>query len=142
MNEKGFVITVDAMVATFVFFSFLLVVNQYYGQIQVRAWNDAELARFSEQALGVLEKSGELEYALISNQGSRIRSYLNDFPGNVCGQVFVYAQSDLNVPRLSVSKEGCAQSYDVLASAQRSVVIHYGSDLNFFVAQLNGWHAR
>lgn len=142
MNSKGFVITVDAMAAAFVLFSFLLAINQYYAQIQVRGWNDLELFRFSDSALGVLENSGELEYAVLSNQSTRIRSYLNDFPANVCAELLVYAQSDLNVPLLSVSKEGCSAEYDVRSTALHSTVVHYASDLNFFVAQLNGWYRK
>lgn len=141
MSSKGFAISIDSILAIFVFFSIILTSVFYLSQIQSTAPSSNYLKEFSMDALTVLEKSGKLENAILNNRSNELRTFLNKMPFQICMEIKLYSASE-SMPKIVLLRSGCERDYTEMTSIRRSFLVQQNYDLNYYYAELNSWYRR
>ena len=103
MSGKGFVMTLDAIIALSLLTLVMLTVMSQASRYGERAFDSIYLRSFSMNMLSTFEKSGLLEQGLY--QPSRLRVALNALPYNICAQITLMKYT--NVTMVDLQKEGC-----------------------------------
>ncbi len=102
---KGFVITIDALVAmTFFFVAALLLYSTTY---QLQTYRGVYLKQFTFDTLTVMDSTGQLQEAIDGNS-SQMRWLMHATPDNYCMVVTITDETG-NVTA-SIPKEGCGSS--------------------------------
>lgn len=139
MREKGFAISLDAVIALGLAFIFFAAVSYYFSFPESSSFRSLKLKEASFDLGAVLEKSGQLESAVKDNKTIELRRILNKTPNNLCFQLKVFSPASSN-PVLSVRKSGCPAKYSELTSIKRSFVVLENNDANFYWGEVNAWN--
>jgi len=139
VEEKGFVLTVDSFLSVTLIILFILLSFFYLTKTSVSSWNVVDLRLIVGDEIAVLEKSGLLEDAIKQSSSEMILSALNDTPNSYCFSLTVYDYSSALAPIINSVKSGCAEKGDEVSSVERSIVSRNSSDINFYIARLEGW---
>ncbi|MFH1586715.1 MAG: hypothetical protein ABID38_02570 [Candidatus Diapherotrites archaeon] len=140
MGGRGFFISTDGLIALFVMLVIFIAAAGYMGQASSTSVESLNLKRFSMDSISTLEKTGDLEDAVLQDKTTKVRQFLNKLPNSYCATINIYGSNDLNSAVMSVTKGGCKKASGETASITRSFIVRNGSDLNFFTAQMNMWH--
>ena len=138
-QKKGFIISLDALVALLVFAVMLGSSAFYFGQVRFEAGGSVLLKEVASDALTVLDKTNVLQNAVEEGTGSEIRSFLGRLPYNQCAEVLVYSNADLGNASLSVLRQGCEKTFGELATVKRSFFVESNGNLGFYIAVLKMW---
>ena len=139
VEEKGFVLTVDAFLSVTLILLFIILSFFYLSKTSVYSWNAVDLRLVTGDELAVLEKGGVLESAIKQSSSEGILSALNDTPNSYCFSLTVYDYSAALAPKLNSVKSGCAQKGNDVSSVERTIISRNASDINFYIARLEGW---
>ncbi len=137
MNKKGFVISIDAMLALSVTLVLFIAAAFYLARVESSATPSLFLKEFSMDAGTVLEKTRILENAVEKNSSVELSSFLNKLPQNVCLEVSIFNEDDLESAELTVLKNGCNANYAEKTSIKRGFLA--GSPPQFYVARISAW---
>lgn len=108
MFNKGFVITLDLIIALFSIFILLTIAYDYLN-IHTKDYDYSYLQTLGQDALISLDKSSVLYNTIANKTAKDLRVFVNNLPANVCGSVIVYDESQSTV---SVEKRECYASSD------------------------------
>src|SRR3989344_5018747 len=138
MNESGFVISMDSLLALSVLITMLTFSAFYINSVEFSARNNSLLKENTMDALVVMEKQGMLADAVANDKVSDIRTFMNQLPSYFCVDLAVYNENDLNNQVLSVLRPGCEKNFDYSATLNRSFVVGR-NDANFYIARATAW---
>jgi hypothetical protein len=138
--KKGFVISIDALIALVLLLSMLAAATAYYGGIKFEAGSSLALKQVASDSITVLEKSGKLEEAVNTDSVSDIRAFLNRLPGNICGEVSIYSKSGLENPLLLSLRPGCSKNFLDMASVKRSFLARSGGSATAYLGEMKAWY--
>ncbi len=139
--KRGIIFSFDALIAAFIIFFMLLTATAYIAGIKFEGHRQLQLREFGDDAIAVLEKSGELEYAVQNDRVNRIRKYLNQLPQAYCAEVKVYPTEDLNNADFVVRRPLCRKDFTEYTSSKRVFIVN-NDDANICVAEMNVWHRK
>ncbi len=140
MNNWGFLISTDGLLALFVMLVIFIAAANYIGGINSDSVESLNLKRFTMDSITSLEKAGDLEDAILQDKTAKLRQFLNKLPNSYCATINLYSSNDLDSIIMSVSRGGCKTTGGETASIKRSFIVRDGTELNFFVAQMNAWY--
>ena len=139
ISGKGFIISLDALVALSILLSVLMLSSFYLGQAQYSAANSLILKENAADILSTLEKNGALEEAVATDKPAPIRSFLNKLPDSICADLSIYGSTDLNSAVMDVLRPGCRKNFTDSATLNGSFIVQEGSDANFYIARAMVW---
>jgi len=134
------IISTDGLLALFVMLIIFISAAGYVSKASSESVESLNLKRFTMDSVSTLEKSGELERAILKNKPNRLRQFLNKLPNSYCATINLYSSDDLNNADMSVAKPSCKTSGEEVVAIKRSFVVRNGSDANFFVAKMIAWY--
>jgi hypothetical protein len=133
MEMKGFVITLDSIVALLLMLILLLTITSTFSTVSTKSLSDVHLRQISFDTLTILEKSSMLNNAIKSNSSAEISSFLSrETPNNVCMLLKIFRGQEAN---FIIAKGGCKQKSE-FQLARRSFVV--GND--FYFAEISTWN--
>lgn len=138
--KQGFVISLDALIALLVLLSLMVAASSYLAGIKHEAGSSLTLKEVAMDSITVLEKGGTLEKAISTDKVNEIRAFLNRMPANICGEINVYAETDLNNQIFTVLRPGCLKNFKELATIERSVVVENNGSADLYLAKINAWY--
>ncbi|PIU21902.1 MAG: hypothetical protein COT14_03940 [Candidatus Diapherotrites archaeon CG08_land_8_20_14_0_20_30_16] len=115
--KKGFVITLDLIIAILIVFISVTVAITFCG-LHVKEKNYFPLQILAQDVSTSLEKSNVLTNTIANKTSKDLRVFVNNLPVNVCGAIIVY---DAQQSTVSVEKRECYGSSDKI-SIYRSFV--------------------
>jgi hypothetical protein len=128
---KGFVITLDSIIAIIISMSMLVLLNSQFLRTNSSAWSDAQVRRLSMDSLTILEKSGALARTVELNSSSELLYFMSsEFP-SLCMKIRIDGTGGYT---LSAAKAGCSTEGRFFIS-RRSFV---SGDV-FYIAELHTW---
>ena len=136
--KKGFVFSIDSLIALSVTLALLVISASYLALVKDSALPSAFLKDFSMDAVTVLEKTGLLESAVDTNSSTGIAFFLNRLPQNICIEVNIFNESDTEKAIMTVLKNGCTANYEEKSSLKRSFLA--GSEPSFYIAKVSAWY--
>jgi len=129
---KGFMITVDGIIALIVALSVFVIINSTFMSAQPSALSDIQLKKFSMDSLTILEKSGMLARAVQYNSSAEIVYFTNtEFP-STCMRINI---SRADGYALSAARDGCTSEGKNFFIARRT----FTDGSNFYIAELHAW---
>jgi len=137
--KKGFVISLDALIALLIFAVLIGTSAFYLEQAQAEARNSTLLKEAASDVLTVLDKTLVLETAIEDGSTTGIMSFLGKLPYNMCGEVLIYKNSDLSSIEVSVLRQGCSKTFDEVATVKRDFFVESNGSLEFYIAELKAW---
>ncbi len=140
--NKGFVISVDALLAAVVLFSLLTLAFDTMKQDGTEWQITRTLELLSYHTGDALETSGVLSRAVTLNNTSEVREFLDALPYNNCASITVRASPDTNVSIFTVSKSGCSSLLGESVSVSRGFIVASPPDANLYVATISTWLNR
>ncbi len=132
---KGFIISIDAVIALIISFALLVAISGNFAESKFSSLNETKLALISEDVLTVLEKSGKFEEAVKENKNKEISKYLNKTTKNLCFELNIYDYDNNSSALNTTSKKGCKKNALTEISTKRS--FFYGE--KFYWAELKAW---
>ncbi len=136
---KGFVIAIDALLSLVVLFVILSLafetVQLNGGEWEIRR----SLSVTAHFAASTLEQSSLLSRAVLTDNTTGIRTFLNGFPTSLCGSVSAFPSPDSNEAVFSVSKSGCSTSIGEQETVTRGFMVQSPPDVNLYVAKVTLW---
>ena len=139
ISSKGFIISLDALVALSVLLSVLMLSSFYLSQAQYTAKNGIILKENAIDILSTLEKNGVLEEAVATDKPAPIRSFLNKLPDSICADLSIYNSTDLNSAVMDVLRPGCQKNFTESATLNGSFIVQEANDANFYIARSTVW---
>ena len=88
-NKKGYIFTIDVLVAVIIFATFITL---YAPSMQLQD-SKAELYTYASQLSSTLDTSGLLHDAIETNNTAILHSFLSELPTQFCLNVSVYTES-------------------------------------------------
>lgn len=140
--KKGFVISVDALLAVVVLFTLLTLSFDALKQDGSDWQVTHSLQRTAHYAGESLEVSGALSAAVGLNDTTRLRAFLDGLPNNTCASVSVKNNPDANQSLFTVSKSGCSSVLGESIRVSRGFMYVSPPDANLYVATLSMWLNR
>ena len=140
--NKGFIVSVDALLAIVILFALLSLSFDSLKQDGGEARLQHMLGVLSYQSGKSLEVSGLLSDAVIADDTSGIRTYLDGLPFHLCGSVGVREDVDTNQFLFLVTKTGCSSSWGESVSSMRGFIVPSPPDANLHVAIVSVWFNR
>lgn len=137
--KKGFVISIDALLGLLILF---IIITLAFDSMVPQGGNFSQRQRLREFAFfaGVaLEESNLLSKAVIANNTTSIRSFLDAWPSSICGTVSIFPSPDSNSAVLIVSKSNCTTSLGAQESAQMGFIVPSPPDANMYAATITTW---
>lgn len=138
-RSRGFVIAVDALLALVILFSIIALAFSAYDRTGTEWSERYQLSAFAHHAGQTMESSHFLSRAIILDSSAEVQSFLDAFPGNLCGSVAVYASPDTNVAEFVVSKNGCSSVTGESEYVSRGFMVASPPDVNLYVARIGVW---
>ena len=138
-NEKGFIISFEAIIALLVFAVLISTSLFYLGQVEPEARNSLLLKETATDAITVLDKTTILQNTINNGSSSEINSFLARLPYNMCAEVLIYSNTDLNTVIVSTLRQGCEKTFDELATVKRDFFTESNGNLEFYIAEINMW---
>jgi len=129
---RGFVITLDSIIALILAISLIIIVGSPVLRVRPSAWSDAQVKRISMDFLTILDKSGALTRAVGQNSSSEIIYFMSTESSSLCMKVRL---SGSNGYLLSAEKSGCSGEGTRVFLSRRTFV----SGSNFYTAELRTW---
>ena len=139
--RRGFVYSMDALLAFFVTFFLLLLCFNQLNQINwSNQLSDESLTLFSQSAVSVGQKSGLFSRAIFDHQPVLIQSFLESFPATICAQVNVdEIGSTSYFLDLVVIKNGCSPPSKNVWSDRKMVSVIKNGSVSFYRVELLTW---
>ncbi|MEM4389352.1 MAG: hypothetical protein QXG98_01680 [Candidatus Micrarchaeia archaeon] len=134
---RGFLISLDAVLAVLLAFFFLATSLLIAGNIKSVASEEAQLKRVSEDVLAVLERTGRLALTPEAGGASEVTEVFLSAPDSACFRLRVLRASDLKIRRVVV-RPGCGEPEESHQVTKRSFV--FGRE--FYIAELTSWRRR
>lgn len=131
--RKGFVLTLDAMIALLVIFVSITVTFGFIHQIRNYSPRSIQLREMSSDVLSVMEKKGYLEES-ISNR-TVVRSLLHETPDGVCMRLDV-RKGNSTIPVYAIQKIGCEVGGEEEHVSWRTFV----KDGGYYCARMTSWY--
>jgi hypothetical protein len=138
-KKKGIIFSMDAMIAMLLTLILFLSVGFYLTKIENNAVNTIYLKQVAADTLTVMEKSNALENAIRRDQTILARSFLNNLPFRVCGEIRLISNNDLNNAKISLTKKECSSNYTELVVMQRSFLTETNNNIEYYIAELKVW---
>ena len=130
---KGFVITLDAVLALLLMLTILLTITSTFSKVSSESWGNVHLRQLSFDTLTILEKSNMLNNAIKSNSSAEISDFLSrETPNNICMVLKIFRGQEAN---FIIAKGGCEQKSE-FQIARRSFVV----DKEFYFAEISTWN--
>lgn len=137
--RKGFVIATDALLALAIVFALVSLafetVNRSGGTIE----NEIGLQAFVEQAGLTLKTSQLASRAVILDNTTQLRTYVNAWPTAFCGSISVFSSPDENEATFIVTKSGCSTQNAAVERVRHSFVVPTPPDANMYVMEVAAW---
>lgn len=137
MNERGFVISVDALLALFVLF--MMIGIAFEGLSSTGTGERTQLGAQAYYAALAFEQSHSVSRAVISNNTTEIRTFLDSWPANLCGSVSVFPAVDNNQPLMIVTKSSCASATGIEESVRTGIMVPSPPDVNVYPIVVSVW---
>ena len=141
-RQKGFVITVDALLSLAILFAIFTLGFQSVNYEASETAQRQSMAFFAQYAGETLETSRIFSRAVITNNTTDVRTFLNAWPSSICGSIAAYANPDTNQETWIVSKSGCASVTGEQETIERGIMVPSPPDANLFVAKISVWVNR
>jgi hypothetical protein len=138
VNDKGFVITVDAFLGATLILLFIIISYFYLSQVALTSWNLVDLRNIVNDEAAVLEKTMALEYSVNQSSSDVLLSKLNESSMNICFEVTIINPSTA-LPVIHAMKTGCVKNASEVVSIERSFVVNEDDRVSFFIARVEGW---
>lgn len=139
MNQSGFVISVDALLALFVLFMMIGIAFEGLNAAASATGQRAQLGAQAYYTALALEQSRMVSHAVIANNSSEIRSFFDSWPANLCGSVAVYPSTDNNQPIMVVTKSSCSSATGIEESVRTGVIVPSPPDANVYPIIVSVW---
>lgn len=136
---RGFVIAIDALVALAVLF---VIVTLAFETITPKGTNleqELVLQRFAEHAALSLEQSPQLRRAVILNNTTDVRAYINSWPTAFCGSVSVFSSPSSTTASFVVTKSGCTTQSPQIERVRRGFIVPSPPDANLYIMEVSAW---
>lgn len=129
---KGFVITIDSIIALIVTISIITLLSSSVFRLDTSAWSDAQVRHISMDSLAILDKSGILSRAVAQNSTAEIVYFMSTESTSLCMKVKVSGTNGYN---LYAEKTGCTDEGSKVFLSRRTFV----SGNDFYTAELDAW---
>lgn len=139
-NQKGLFITTDAFVGLTLVFVLILASMVFLSQVSFNSWNSIDLIIASRDQATVLEKNEVLENSIKQNSSEPINSELINTPQNLCFEVNIFSNNNLDLPILSSIKPGCVKYFKEYSSNERTIIINEDNQVSFYIARVGVWY--
>ncbi|MBU1120407.1 hypothetical protein KJ660_00860 [Candidatus Micrarchaeota archaeon] len=139
MNERGWIISFDAVLALMVMLVLFVGISFYVSGIKHESLESIRLQEFTFDVLSVLEKSGKIEEAVKGNDATELKRFIEKTQSQYCLSLELYSSDDMSNAVISVNKSDCGGKYSELVSVKRSFLVKENSDLNFYLAKAKAW---
>jgi len=135
-KKRGLLFTMESMLALIITLVIVLSAVFALKSINMNAWRDTNLNELGMDYLTLLENDGTLRQAVISSDGTQIKSFLNVFVRkNICAKIKLYDET--NSLLLVEAKTGCLHS-NTLEVTKRSFV----ANGDMYYAVFEGWYSE
>ncbi|MFH1663274.1 MAG: hypothetical protein ABH986_00395 [archaeon] len=134
---KGFVISVDAVIALVIAFAMLFSIAVHFNESRLNSLNEAKLALVSEDVLTVLEKNSKLQQAVLQGKNNEIAKYLNKTSQNLCFEINLIDFDNNSSALSTATKKGCEKGISVISVKRSFFVIEQEK---FYWAEIKAWH--
>ncbi len=138
-STRGFVIAIDSLLSLLVLFTILSLAFDSLHRDGSEWQTQQRLSIIAEKVGETLEQSRIFSRAVISNNTSDIRTFLNSLPANLCASVSAYASPSSSTRVFTVSKSGCTSAIGQQEVANRGIVVASPPDANVYVAKISVW---
>lgn len=139
--RRGFVYSLDAMLALFCAFFLVLLCFSQFSQVN---FSDHETNRslwlLSESGLTSAEKSGLLADAISQRDRTRLVQFVSDYPPFMCAAVQAVLPATDEVVLLAI-KSGCEGQQGLSVRSQRLVPVWENHQYQYYVVTLDVWEA-
>jgi len=139
-SEKGFIISLDSMFALLVLLTIFVTATFYLGRINSDSASIINLRETALDTITVLDKSGQLSEAIIQNDFSGLRSFLNKLPHSLCADLRIYNRNNLSVPEANVLRIDCKKNFNDSATIKRTVIVKESSQSSIYLAEIILWY--
>lgn len=112
------------------------VISAQINDMTFEAWKDSHLQRYSMDVLTVMEKSGELESAVIKSDESKLRQAMSQTSKAMCLLLRVNSTSSLV---FSVQKQDCEPTGRRRVVSRRTFAA-IGDDIELYTAEMHAWY--
>jgi hypothetical protein len=129
---KGFVITIDSIIALILSISLILIISSPLFKLRSSAWSDMQVKHLSMDSLTILEKSGILARAVEQNSSSELLYFMSTESTPLCMRIKV---SGADGYTLYVEKAGCTDEKGKSFLSKRTFI----SGNKFYTAELHAW---
>lgn len=136
---RGVILSLDALIAVGLFLSMAVLSGSFINDASFTENNSLLLKQSALDSATVLEKSGILESAVVNNDLSGVRGFLNRLPNSLCAETIIFRSSDTNNSLFSVLRDGCTSNDNSAITINRSFITGNHSDLNFYIARTSTW---
>lgn len=139
--NRGFVYSLDSLLAFFVIFFLLLLC---FLQISQVSWSnssyDHSLVSFTQSAITSGQKSGLFTHVLSDHQPLLLQSFIDKFPSTICARLSLdQVNSSDDVLELVVEKGNCSIESKEVFSTQRLIPVQTSTGFQFYQATLTTW---
>ncbi|PIN85562.1 MAG: hypothetical protein COV47_01490 [Candidatus Diapherotrites archaeon CG11_big_fil_rev_8_21_14_0_20_37_9] len=138
--RKGVVISIDALMAVFIVLSVISISAYYFGQVSYEEKSNLTLKETTMDLVTVLEKNGELNWAVENNRVNQLRVFMNKLPKSICTDLGIYEGSDLNNAQLSVVRPNCEKNFSESTTISRAFIVANNGTVDIYVARLTAWY--
>lgn len=139
-SKKAFVISFDALVALFVVFSFLVASFALLARADEPSFSSVSLKKFSFDVLSVLERSGRLDSAVVSEDSSELNSFLNYLPYYYCARLEVFEPGS-EQPLVAAARDNCRNPSPNAFTARRFFFVRHDNVPFYYVVELKAWQS-
>ena len=137
--SRGFVIAIDALVALAVLF---VIVTLAFDAITPKGTSVEQgiiLQDFAEHAAWALEQSPHLRRAVILNNTTDVRTFINGWPTAICGSVSVFSSPSTTTASFVVTKSGCTVQSPQTERVRHGFIVPSPPDANLYVMEVSAW---
>lgn len=135
--EKGFVLTIDAFLASVVLAAIIVLSIFYLSEINLSSWAKIEMKSLVYDEATVLEKSGTLENAIITSSSEGIINQMDSTPQSQCFEVTTFDQ--WGSIAIHAQKAGCTKNSGDIISNERIIAVRTATGTEYYTARTEGW---
>ncbi len=137
--HRGFVIAIDALLALTVLFVIVTLAFNASTNKGTNIRQEMVLQNFAENAALTLEQSRILSRAVILNNTTDVRTFINGWPTSICGSVSAFPSPDVNTPLFIVTKSGCSIQSPQTERVRHTFIVASPPDANMYVMEVTTW---
>lgn len=135
-GNRGFFVSVDSILALLLSFSMFILITNITNDMRFDAWSDNHLQRYSMDLLAVLEKSGQLESSVITNDATSLREVISETSDAMCFLMEVHGDSGIV---FSIEKQDCLPTGRRRLITRRSFMVS-GDQTDKYTAITYAWY--